>query len=157
MLIGGPGVDTLDGGGDDDVVIQLVGGDTATSATAADAQWLAAHTRVVGRKTVVEVGDEEHTLPRADLRALIARSHDGLSPETRLTASARAARLRRWPAGASGIAHNPRQGRSDRGAAGGSPGEGGWAWVLPVPIRRPEGLPGGRSSGAIRNWSASSG
>ena len=72
VLIGGPGVDTLDGGGDDDVVIQLVGGDTATSATAADAQWLAAHTRVVGRKTVVEAGGEEHTLPRADLRALVA-------------------------------------------------------------------------------------
>ncbi len=71
VLIGGPGVDTLDGGGDDDVVIQLVGGDTATSATAADAQWLAAHTRVVGRKTVVEAGDEAHTLPRADLRALV--------------------------------------------------------------------------------------
>jgi Ca2+-binding RTX toxin-like protein len=72
VLIGGPGVDTLDGGGDDDVVIQLVGGDTATSATAADTAWLAAHTRIAGRKTVVEAGGEEHTLPRADLRAMIA-------------------------------------------------------------------------------------
>ena len=72
VLIGGPGVDTLDGGGDDDVVIQLVAGDTAPSATAADAAVAGAHTRIVGGKTVLTAGGKEHTLPRADLRAVVA-------------------------------------------------------------------------------------
>ena len=71
VLIGGPGIDTLDGGGDDDVIIQLVGDDTVTSATVADTQWLKKHARVVGGKTVLDVGGKQRTLPRADLSKLI--------------------------------------------------------------------------------------
>ena len=71
VLIGGPGIDTLDGGGDDDVVIQLVGDGTVTSATVADKQWLKKHARVVGGKTVLDVGGKERTLPKADLSKLI--------------------------------------------------------------------------------------
>ncbi len=71
VLIGGPGIDTLDGGGDDDVIIQLVGDDTVTSATVADTQWLKKHARIVGGKTVLDVGGKQRTLPRADLSGLI--------------------------------------------------------------------------------------
>jgi Ca2+-binding RTX toxin-like protein len=71
VLIGGPGIDTLDGGGDDDVIIQLVGEDTVTSATVADQQWLKKNARIVGGKTVLDVGGKQRTLPRADLSKLI--------------------------------------------------------------------------------------
>ena len=71
VLIGGPGIDTLDGGGDDDVIIQLVGEDTVTSATVADKQWLKKNARIVGGKTVLDVGGKQRTLPRADLSKLI--------------------------------------------------------------------------------------
>jgi Ca2+-binding RTX toxin-like protein len=70
VLIGGPGIDNLDGGGDDDIVIQLVAGETITSATVADKRWLAKHIRVVGGKTVVDIGGKQRTLPRADLSQL---------------------------------------------------------------------------------------
>ena len=65
MLIGGPGIDTLDGGGDDDVIIQLVGEDTVTSATVADKEWLKTNARIVDGKTVLDVGGKQRTLPRA--------------------------------------------------------------------------------------------
>ena len=71
MLIGGPGIDILDGGGGDDVVIQLVGDDAVTSATAADEEWLATHARIVDGKTVLDVGGKKRTLPRADLSQLV--------------------------------------------------------------------------------------
>jgi hypothetical protein len=61
----------LDGGGDDDIVIQLVGGGTVTSATVAGDDWLAKHARIVDGKTVLDVGGKKRTLPRADLSGLI--------------------------------------------------------------------------------------
>ena len=67
VLIGGPGIDIIDGADGDDIEIQLVGGDTVTSATAAGKDWLAANARTVHGKTVLKVGGEERTLPRADL------------------------------------------------------------------------------------------
>jgi len=71
VLIGGPGIDILDGGGDDDVIIQLVGDGTVTSATIADKQWLKKHARIVGGKTVLDVGGKQRILPRVDLSTLL--------------------------------------------------------------------------------------
>jgi Ca2+-binding RTX toxin-like protein len=72
VLIGGPGLDILDGADGDDIEIQLVGsGDTVTSASRAGKDWLKSHVRIVGGKTVLEVGGKERTLPRADLSQLI--------------------------------------------------------------------------------------
>jgi Ca2+-binding RTX toxin-like protein len=77
VLIGGPGIDTLDGGDGDDIVIQLVSdvaqlvGDPVSSAKAADPEWIAGHVRIADGKTVVKVGDKEHTLPRTDLSELV--------------------------------------------------------------------------------------
>jgi Ca2+-binding RTX toxin-like protein len=72
VLIGGPGIDILDGGEGDDIEIQLVGGeDKVTSATTAGKEWLKSHARIVGGKTVLEVGGKERTLPRADLSRLV--------------------------------------------------------------------------------------
>ena len=71
MLIGGPGNDTLDGGPGDNVVIDSLGADTVTSATAAGKDWLTTHARTVNGKTVLDVGGKERTLPRADLSQLV--------------------------------------------------------------------------------------
>jgi Ca2+-binding RTX toxin-like protein len=72
VLIGGPGIDILDGGEGDDIEIQLVGGeDKVTSATTAGKEWLKSHARIVGGKTVLEVGGKERTLPRTDLSRLV--------------------------------------------------------------------------------------
>ena len=56
VLLGGPGTDTLDGGADENVVIQSL---------AASSRWLAANTDTVAGRTVLEVGGEKRTLPRA--------------------------------------------------------------------------------------------
>jgi Ca2+-binding RTX toxin-like protein len=79
VLIGGPGQDVLDGGGDDDIVIQLVGdspsslvaGDTLTSATVADKDWLAKHVRIADGKSVLELHGKKHTLKHTDLSQLV--------------------------------------------------------------------------------------
>lgn len=71
VLIGGPGNDIIDGGDGDDIEIQSVGADTVTSATAAGRGWLATNARIVGGKTVLNVGGKARTLPRADLSQLI--------------------------------------------------------------------------------------
>ena len=71
VLVGGGGIDVLDGGEGDDIEIQLVDLDTVTSATAAGKQWLVEHVRIVGGKTVLDVGGEKRTLPRADLSQLV--------------------------------------------------------------------------------------
>ena len=72
VLIGGPGTDVLDGGDGDDTEIQLVAdGDTVTSATTADRDWVATHARIVGQRTVLDVGGEARTLPSTDLAQLI--------------------------------------------------------------------------------------
>ena len=71
VLIGGPGIDVIDGGGGDDIEIQSIGADTVRSATAVGEDWLAAHARTVRDKTVLEVGGEERTLPRAQLSELV--------------------------------------------------------------------------------------
>jgi Ca2+-binding RTX toxin-like protein len=72
VLIGGAGIDVLDGGDGDDTEIPLVGNaDTVTSASRAGTDWLKSHVRIVGGKTVLEVGGKERTLPRADLSRVI--------------------------------------------------------------------------------------
>jgi Ca2+-binding RTX toxin-like protein len=73
VLIGGAGVDTLDGGDGSDIEIELVGdsGDTLISATPAGKEWLATHARIVGGKTVLDVGGKQRTLPHEDLSELI--------------------------------------------------------------------------------------
>ena len=63
VLIGGAGQDILDGGPGDNVVL-----DSLTAA--ARASWLAAHTSTVRGKTVLSVGGENHTLPRANAQQL---------------------------------------------------------------------------------------
>jgi Ca2+-binding RTX toxin-like protein len=67
VLIGGPGNDTLDGGAGDNVVLNALGANAVKSATVAGKQWLKAHARTVNGKTVLAVGGEKRTLPRASL------------------------------------------------------------------------------------------
>ena len=73
MLIGGPGIDVLDGGDGDDIEIQLVGdtGDAVTSATVAGSDWLTKHVEVVDGKTLLDVGGKHRTLPHTDLSGLV--------------------------------------------------------------------------------------
>jgi Ca2+-binding RTX toxin-like protein len=71
VLIGGPGNDTIDGGPGDNVVLDAFGVNAVTSATAAGKHGLATHGRTVKGKTVLDVGDEQVTLPRADLADLV--------------------------------------------------------------------------------------
>jgi Ca2+-binding RTX toxin-like protein len=71
VLIGGPGNDTIDGGTGDNIVIQSLGADSVTAAVNVGTDWLESHARSVSGKTVLEVGDRKHTLPRADLRKLL--------------------------------------------------------------------------------------
>jgi Ca2+-binding RTX toxin-like protein len=70
VLIGGPGNDTTDGGPGDNVVLQSVGADTVSSATTAGKDWLRSHARTVNGRTVLDVGGEKRTLPRARLSHL---------------------------------------------------------------------------------------
>jgi Ca2+-binding RTX toxin-like protein len=67
VLIGGPGNDTLDGGAGDNVVLNALGANTVKSAKVAGQQWLASHARTVKGKTVLEIGGEKRTLPRASM------------------------------------------------------------------------------------------
>jgi Ca2+-binding RTX toxin-like protein len=71
VLIGGPGDDILDGGPGDDIEIDSAGADTVKSATPEGEEWLADHARIVGGKTVLDVGGKERTLPRTDLSQLV--------------------------------------------------------------------------------------
>jgi Ca2+-binding RTX toxin-like protein len=70
VLIGGPGTDTIDGGAGDNVVLDALSANRVSSAAAVGTRWLAAHARTSDGKTVLEVGGEERTLPRADLAPL---------------------------------------------------------------------------------------
>jgi Ca2+-binding RTX toxin-like protein len=70
VLIGGPGNDTIDGDGGDDIVIDS-GANTVTSENVAGTQWLATHIRIVNGRTVITVGGKQRTLPRADLSPLV--------------------------------------------------------------------------------------
>jgi Ca2+-binding RTX toxin-like protein len=70
VLIGGPGNDSLDGGAGDNVVLQSLGADRVTSATAAGTAWLTSHARMVNGKTVLDVGGKQRALPRANLAEL---------------------------------------------------------------------------------------
>ena len=74
VLIGGDGADTLLGGDGDDVLIGGLGNDTldggpgdnvVLQSLAAASSWLKAHARTVNGKTVLDVGGEQRTLPRA--------------------------------------------------------------------------------------------
>jgi Ca2+-binding RTX toxin-like protein len=71
VLLGGLGVDVIDGGDGDDIEIQFVSEDTVSSATRADDEWLAAHVRIVGGRTQLDVGGRSRTLPNVDLSALL--------------------------------------------------------------------------------------
>ena len=64
VLIGGPGFDTLDGGAGENV---LIDGENLVAGLAAGTEWLAAHTRLDGDKTVMSHGERSFTLPAADL------------------------------------------------------------------------------------------
>ena len=70
VLIGGPGNDTNDGGPGDNVVLDSANANAADSATTVGRPWLRAHARTVNGKTVLKVGGEKRTLPRAHLRQL---------------------------------------------------------------------------------------
>ena len=85
VLNGGPGTDVLDGGDGDDIEIQLVAdGDTVTSATSADRNWLATHARIFGDRFVLDVGGKARTLPSTDLAQLI---HDATGAAAATTAA----------------------------------------------------------------------
>jgi hypothetical protein len=80
VLIGGAGTDVLNGAPGDDVVIQLVGNDSARtaeadrtrSAKAVGRRWVRKHTRVTKKgKTILRVDGEKHRLPRADVKDLV--------------------------------------------------------------------------------------
>jgi Ca2+-binding RTX toxin-like protein len=73
VLLGGAGTDTIDGGPGDNVVIDSLAADRVTEAALVGNQWLRTHARTTGGKTVLKVGGEQRTLPRADL-ARIARA-----------------------------------------------------------------------------------
>jgi Ca2+-binding RTX toxin-like protein len=74
VLLGGPGTDIIDGGDGDDIEIQLVGGDTVTSATAAGPDWLTRHVRIVDGRTVLDVGGRARTLAHTDLSQLVLQA-----------------------------------------------------------------------------------
>ena len=65
--------DTLDGGPGDNVVIDSLAANAVRSASVVGKQWLATHARTISGKTVLQVGGEQRTLPRARL-ARLARS-----------------------------------------------------------------------------------
>jgi Ca2+-binding RTX toxin-like protein len=71
VLLGGPGIDTVDGGPGDNIVIQGLVADDVTSAATVGEAWLADNAYRANGKTVVRVGGEERTLPRADLSDLV--------------------------------------------------------------------------------------
>ena len=70
VLLGGPGTDTLDGQDGDNVVIQSLSANRVANATTVSKEALNA--RTADGKTVLEVGGEDRTLPRARLRQLSA-------------------------------------------------------------------------------------
>jgi Ca2+-binding RTX toxin-like protein len=70
VLLGGDGNDTIDGGAGDNVVIQSLAANRVTSATVAGGAWLDAHVRTVRGRTVLRVGGDRWTLPRAGLDQL---------------------------------------------------------------------------------------
>ena len=84
VLLGGGGIDVLDGGDGDDIEIQFAAsngriqlatasGDTVTSATMADAEWMLSHVRIVNGQTVITIGGKEYWLSSTDLSQLVAQ------------------------------------------------------------------------------------
>ena len=63
VLIGGPGIDVIDGGDGDDIEIQLVGGDSVTSAKSVDREWLAESHFGRQGETVLDLGGETARFP----------------------------------------------------------------------------------------------
>ena len=83
VLIGGGGVDVLDGGDGDDIEIQNIvaapgtalvatSGDQVTSATTADAEWIANHVQIVNGTTWITIGERSYQLSATDLSQLLA-------------------------------------------------------------------------------------
>ena len=83
VLIGGGGADVLDGGDGDDIEIQNIvaapgtalvatSGDQVTSATTADAEWIANHVQIVNGTTWITIGERSYQLSATDLSQLLA-------------------------------------------------------------------------------------
>ncbi len=67
VILGGPGSDTIDGGLGEDVVFDTLAANRVAAATVVGRSWLAAHARTVNGRTVLKVGGQQRTLPRAHL------------------------------------------------------------------------------------------
>ena len=71
MLIGGAGLDVLDGGSGDNILIQ---GETVRSGLVATKAWLARHARTVNGDTVIDVGGRKRMIaPNRTLESLQQR------------------------------------------------------------------------------------
>jgi RTX calcium-binding nonapeptide repeat (4 copies) len=64
VLIGGPGIDTIDGGAGNDIILQ---GENVTDGVVAGSEWLAAHAHVRNGRTVLDLDARSVTVPEADL------------------------------------------------------------------------------------------
>ena len=64
----------------DDVEIQLTAGDTVASATAANRDWIAAQSRIIEGKTVLDVGGEATCAAQTDLSGLIEEARRVIVP-----------------------------------------------------------------------------
>ena len=91
MLLGGGGVDVIDGGDGDDIEIQSLNAtsqrassDRVISARTADAEWVADHVRIENGSTVIELDGKAHELSTTDL------SHLADQATAELTAAAQA-------------------------------------------------------------------
>ena len=98
VLVGGGGTDVIDGGDGDDIEIQFAAisgaaqltaasGDRVTSATAADAQWVLSHVRIVNGTTVITLDGNEYWLTATDLSQLVAEAADVVATSEPTTTS----------------------------------------------------------------------
>ena len=91
VLLGGPGNDTLDGGPGDNIVLQSLGADRVTSATAAGMAWLAEPRPHRQRQDRAHRRRQAaHASPRQPGRARARRKHNLSQSSSRPTASATA-------------------------------------------------------------------
>ncbi len=88
VLLGGGGTDVIDGGDGDDIEIQsLTAGsrraaaDQVTSASTADAGWVADHVRIDEGVTVIDVDGTEQKLAVTDMTELVTEANAELSSE----------------------------------------------------------------------------
>ena len=92
VLLGGGGTDVIDGGDGDDIEIQFaalggenqraaVSGDQVTSATAADADWMLSHVRIVNGQSVISIDGKEYWLTNTDLSQYVDAAAAAASSE----------------------------------------------------------------------------